>query len=80
VHNQRYLKVQGHEGLVRDTSTGAIINTNKSELDNYLRQRAIAEQKDLQISKQAEDINNMKEEIQEIKSLIYQLLDAKGNK
>jgi hypothetical protein len=80
VHNQRYLKVQGHEGLVRDTSTGAIINTNKSELDNYLRQRAIAEQKDLQISKQAEDINNMKEEIQEIKSLIYQLLDTKGNK
>jgi hypothetical protein len=74
------LKVRGYEGLVRDTSSGAIINTNTAELQNYLRQRELAEQKDLQISKQSEDINNMKEEIQEIKSLIYQLLDTKGNK
>ena len=79
MHN-RFLKVQGHEGLVRDTSTGAIINTNRAEYENYLRQKQIIEQRELQISKQSEDINNMKTEIQELKSLIYQLLDTKGNK
>jgi len=81
VHNAKYLKVQGYEGLVRDTSTGAIINTNRTELDNYLRQKEIVEQRDLQISKNTEDINNIKNDLHEIKSLIYQLLNTtKGNK
>lgn len=81
MHNAKYLKVQGYEGLVRDTSTGAIINTNRTELDNYLRQKEIVEQRDLQISKNTEDINNIKNDLHEIKSLIYQLLNTtKGNK
>jgi hypothetical protein len=80
VHN-KYLKVQGYEGLVRDTSTGAIINTNRTELDNYLRQKEINEQKNLQLSQNTEDINSMKNDLQELKSLIYQLLNTtKGNK
>jgi hypothetical protein len=81
VHNAKYLKVQGYEGLVRDTSTGAIINTNRTELDNYLRQKEINEQKNLQLSQNTEDINSMKNDLQELKSLIYQLLNTtKGNK
>lgn len=80
MHN-KYLKVQGYEGLVRDTSTGAIINTNRTELDNYLRQKEINEQKNLQLSQNTEDINSMKNDLQELKSLIYQLLNTtKGNK
>ena len=81
MHNAKYLKVQGYEGLVRDTSTGAIINTNRTELDNYLRQKEINEQKNLQLSQNTEDINSMKNDLQELKSLIYQLLNTtKGNK
>ena len=30
-----YLKVKGHDGLVRDISNGAIINTNNAEYDRY---------------------------------------------
>jgi len=71
----QYLKVLGHDGLVRDVSTGAIINTNSKEYENYMRARATREQKDLEISKHEEDINNIKNEMQEIKSLILQLLN-----
>ena len=33
------LKVKGHEHLIRNTETNAIINTNKSEYDEYLSRR-----------------------------------------
>jgi len=73
----QYLKVEGHNGLVRDTSTGAIINTNRTEYEEYMARKRIAEQRELEISKHSEDINILKNEMQEIKSLILQLLHKK---
>jgi hypothetical protein len=35
----RFAKVEGHNDLVRDSETGAIINTNKTEFEKYLVQR-----------------------------------------
>ena len=75
-----YLKVKGYDGLVRDTSNGAIINTNRAEYDRYMKLKKVAEQRNLQldqISKQSEDINNLKNELQEIKTMILQLLKHK---
>jgi len=75
-----YLKVKGHDGLVRDTSNGAIINTNTSEYNRYLRQKQAAEEKRNQleqVSKHSEEINNIKNELNEIKSMILQLLTNK---
>jgi hypothetical protein len=71
----QYLKVLGHDSLVRDVSTGAIINTNNQDYQQYMLAKKAREQKDLQISEHAEDINNIKNEMQEIKSLILQLLN-----
>jgi hypothetical protein len=74
----RYLKVKGHDGLVRDISNGAIINSNKAEYEKYLKQKQIAEQRKLQldkISEHSEEIHNIKTELSEIKSLILQLLN-----
>jgi hypothetical protein len=75
-----YLKVKGHDGLVRDMSNGAIINTSKAEYDRYMKQKKAAEQRTLQldeVSKHSEDINNLKNELHEIKSMILQLLKHK---
>jgi predicted transcriptional regulator len=70
----QYLKVLGHENLVRDTTTGAILNNNKTEYEEYLaKQRKIAGQ-EAQISQHGEDINNIKNELQDIKSLLLQIL------
>ncbi len=73
----KFLKVAGHEGLVRDTSNGAILNTNTTDYENYIKQREAALQRNRQITEQAEEINNIKNELSEIKSLLTQLLANK---
>jgi hypothetical protein len=70
-----YLKVSGHDGLVRDTTNGAIINTNMVDYNNYMKTREVALARQRQVSQQAEEINNIKQEISEIKSLLTQLLN-----
>jgi hypothetical protein len=75
-----YLKVKGHDGLVRDISNGAIINTNNAEYERYMKQKKAAQERKSQldqVSKHTEDINNLKNELQEIKSMILQLLTNK---
>jgi hypothetical protein len=73
----QYVKVEGHNGLVRDMSTGAIINTNRTEYEEYMARKRMAEQREMEISKHSEDINILKNELQDIKSLILQLLQKK---
>jgi len=60
----RYLKVQGHENLVRDTETGAIINTDKPAPRNFSRT----------FNNAIDDINTLKEEISEIKQLLREIV------
>lgn len=64
------LKVQGHDYLYRDPSTGAIINTDNSEYQKYRDARRRA----LKVETIENDLNNLKEEISEIKSLLLELV------
>jgi predicted transcriptional regulator len=59
-----YLKVKGHENLYRDSNTGAIINTEVRPKTSISKQ----------FNNAIEDINNLKEEISEIKSLLKELI------
>ena len=70
-----FLKVLGHNGLVRDTSSGAIINTNKTEYDEYMARVREAEERENAISQHTIEINNIKNELQDIKSFILQILN-----
>ena len=38
-----YSKIEGHENLLRDLKTGAIINTNINEYEDYIRTKKINE-------------------------------------
>jgi hypothetical protein len=70
----QFLKVSGHDDLVRDTSSNAIINTNMAEYEQYMvRRKAKLEEKQL-ITKQAEEINNLKSDISEIKQMLQMLI------
>lgn len=64
-----YLKVKGHENLYRDPSTGAIINADTPSKGNFSSKFNTA----------IEDINNLKEEISEIKSLLRELIRNASN-
>jgi hypothetical protein len=72
-----FLKVEGHASLVRDTATGAILNNNRTEYEEYLFQRKKNEAREAEISQHTEDINNIKNELSDIKQLLKQLVSTK---
>lgn len=70
----QFLKVEGNDSLVRDISTMAIVNTNKSEYENYIRQKKIVSERKAEIQRQTEEINSIKSELSEVKTLLMTLL------
>ena len=72
-----FLKVEGHASLVRDTTTGAILNNNRTEYEEYLDRTRKAEAREAEISQHTEDINNIKNELSDIKQLLLQLVSTK---
>lgn len=69
------VKIEGKDGLVRDMSTRAIINTNKSEYENYLERRKATLAKNKQLEEHSEEINNIKTELSDIKQMLLTVLN-----
>jgi cell division protein FtsB len=72
--NNSFLKVVGHDSLVRDSSTQAVINTNTTEYDEYINRRNAMEAEKNQLKKQGEEINILKSDISEIKQMLSLLI------
>jgi len=70
------LKVEGHEHLVRDVNSGAIVNTNVTEYQLYMKRVRSREQQGDQIRSAVKEINTLKAELREIKSLIKELVNG----
>ena len=67
---KRYIKVESQDSLVRDISSNAIVNNNKSEYENFLR---ISEQKykeRKQFEKLKTDVDLIKNDLDEIKTML----------
>ena len=69
------VKIQDRESLVRDMTSGAVINTDKTEYENYLIKRNETKQMKLQIEKNSEEIAEIKNDISEIKQLLISLIN-----
>jgi hypothetical protein len=71
------IRVEGHDDLVREESSNAIVNTNKSA---YLMARKRADeaqrQRD-QLRETSRELNNLKCEMHEIKTLLTKLVEDK---
>lgn len=74
MNDQDFLQVDTNSSLVRDVQTGAILNKNNVEFEEYRRKREKSLQVKKQIQEQAEDIRNLKQDISDIKSMIHELL------
>ena len=72
----KYLKVEGHDHLVRESSSHAIINADKSGFGVYMRRVRAREQQGDQIRSAVKEINNLKSELREIKGLIKELING----
>ena len=67
------MKVEGHSNLVRDDHTNAILNANSAEYDNYIRMRARRKQGTDRIDNMEDDLKSLKDDINEIKTLLRAL-------
>jgi len=74
--NQR-LKVEGHNNLVRDSITNGIINTDRNGYESYLQLRKMKKRDSTRIDKIESDLNSLKNDINEIKSLLINLNNNK---
>lgn len=63
-----YKDVEGHSNLVRDTSTGAILNINKDEISAARRRKLERRQKE----KEFEDLKN---EVGDIKNMLTKIIE-----
>ena len=70
-----YLKVDGYSGLVRDTNTNAIINKDKSAYNLAKKRAEEAQSQRDEIRGATREINNLKCEMHEIKSMLKTLLE-----
>ena len=70
----KFVKVEGHTSLVRDTYSNGIINTNVSEYEFYMNRVKSREKQGEQIRNAVKEINTLKAELREIKNLLKEIV------
>jgi len=70
-----YAKVEGHSHLLRDSKTNSIINTNMVEYQEYLNRRNVKADENQKIQHLESDVANIKDDLNEIKSLLRSLVN-----
>tara|TARA_B100001769_G_C21762414_1_gene417066 strand:+ start:269 stop:526 length:258 start_codon:yes stop_codon:yes gene_type:complete len=71
---QEYRKVEDNADLSRDMHSGAIVNTNTQAYDRAVRRAKAAQEQRDELRSATREINNIKCEMHEIKSLLTQLV------
>ena len=69
------IKVEGYGSLVRDTNSNAIVNSSTSEYKIYMAKYRAREQQSDELRNACKEINSLKSELREIKSLIVKVLE-----
>ena len=71
-----YIKVKDNENLVRDSKSNCIINTNKSEYDEYLARRKSKQNEKNKVENLERDLSTLRSELDEIKNLLRSLVNG----
>ena len=68
------IKVAGHDSLARDIRSNAIVNTSKNEYQIYMNRIRSREQQSDEIRNTVKEINLLKQELFEIKTLLKEVI------
>ncbi len=68
--------VDGHKDLARDPSTNSIVNVDNIGYDQYIASRNAKSEKNQKVQTMEEDLANVKNELNEIKSLLKELING----
>ena len=69
-------KVKDQNDLARDPQTGSIVNVNNLDYERYVASRKVKNAKTKQVTSIEEDLVNLKNEMNEIKSLLKELVNG----
>jgi|TARA_R110002020_G_C16310023_1_gene773763 uncharacterized protein YqfB (UPF0267 family) len=69
-----FYELEGHKDLARDPSTNAVLNVNTLEYQQYLSRRKVKTENSHKTQNMEQELANMKNDIDEIKSLLKELL------
>ena len=72
---QRFLKVEGHSYLVRDTESNAIINTDRKGHASYVALRRSKKFDVQRVNTLESEVQELKSDLSDIKSMLRQLLE-----
>ena len=72
-----YQRVKGHSNLVRDTRTGVILNTNKTEIETSKKLKLVQQEKDQRITRLTDEVDTLRNDVQQIKELLFRLVEDK---
>ena len=72
------LKVKDHNGFYKDTSTGAVVNTNTSDYERYVHTRSKLLEDQERLESLEGDLNDVKGDLKDIKSLLLKVLESNG--
>ena len=70
-------KVQGHTHLIRDLKSQAIINTDSDAYARYMARKTKQKIKDDEVRQVIRDVNELKNEMREIKNLIVGMANGR---
>ena len=71
-----YVKVKDNEHLIRNTNSNCIVNTNKSEYEEYITRRKLKKSEKNKVDNLERDISTLRDEITEIKDLLRSLVNG----
>jgi prefoldin subunit 5 len=72
-----FVKIKDKDGLVRDLSTGAVINTNITDRESFLKRRNATKELNQQIRQNADKIEKIESDVTEIKEMLAMLIKGK---
>jgi hypothetical protein len=70
------VQVKGHSNLFRDKSSNAILNTDMNAYQNYMESKRIKEEETKRITNIEDDLNSLKGDIDEIKTMLRSLVNG----
>lgn len=71
-----YSMIEGYGDLIRDSSNNSIININKTDYEQYTSRRETKNKESEKMQMIENDVVDIKNEINEIKSLLKELLNG----
>ena len=75
----KHIPVEGRSGFYRDSDSTAIINKDKKAYIAYMERKKVVENKNSELNQMKEDLDNVKNELGDIKGLLSTIVQKLNN-